>query len=172
MLSKTKIEGMDKILKKLSMLKKSAATKVMRKGIAAGTKVVLSGAKARLPTKTKYLGKRSGLLRKSLGRKTKTYRQNGVVVGVVGPRKGFAKVIDGKRVDPVKYAHLVEGGRKAVKANKAKVLSDGKQVFGTKVAAVPPHPFMRPAIDEQKAGIKQAISKAAGEELEKVAKRD
>lgn len=53
--------------------------------------------------------------------------------------------IVGKYVDPVKYAHLVEGGRKAVSPVKAKVLADGAFVYGKRVWAVPPRPFMAPA---------------------------
>jgi hypothetical protein len=66
--------------------------------------------------------KQTGLLEQSFGKKTKTYARAGVVVTVVGPRKGFKKkftikrTINGKEVlyeeyrNPVSYAHLVEKG--------------------------------------------------------------
>jgi hypothetical protein len=56
-------------------------------------------------------------------------------------------------VDPVKYAHLVEGGRKAVRPKEKKVLSGGgagsgttgMTIYGKKARAVQPRPFMGPA---------------------------
>jgi hypothetical protein len=53
------------------------------------------------------------LLKKSIGKKVKTYARTNAVVGIVGPRTGFAQVIDGHKHDPAKYGHLVEGGTKA-----------------------------------------------------------
>ena len=52
----------------------------------------------------------------------------------------------GRWVDPVKYGHFVEGGRKAVRAKpKTRAMSDGITVFGRASRAVTPHPFMEPA---------------------------
>jgi hypothetical protein len=56
-------------------------------------------------------------------------------------------------VDPVKYAHLVEGGRKAVRPVEKKVMSGGGSasgnrgmtVYGKKARGVQPRPFMEPA---------------------------
>lgn len=45
------------------------------------------------------------------------------------------------------YAKLIEFGRAAVKVKKARILTDGTNVFGTEVAAVPARPFFRPAFD-------------------------
>lgn len=48
-------------------------------------------------------------------------------------------------VDPAKYAHLVEGGRKAVRPAKKRVMSGRGVVYGRHAAAVQPRPFMEPA---------------------------
>jgi hypothetical protein len=79
----------------------------------------------------------TGLLRKSIGFRVKSPRgRPDVIVGIIGPRKGFATLVTRKGkaltkkgiakavaggggfqrsqfVDPVRYAHLVEGGREA-----------------------------------------------------------
>ncbi len=173
-----------------------------RKGVTAAAQVVSKDAKAKVPTRTKSL-------KKAIGHKVKANREKTGYVGVIGPRKDVKGAVvggAGKRrakfrrkvkhkgreliVDPVKYAHLVEGGRKAVKrkesaGNKAKrlfgkltkalglggnsarrpVLSDGQTVFGPKAKAVPPRPFMRPAWEENKARcaalIRQKLAEAA-----------
>lgn len=55
-------------------------------------------------------------------------------------------------VDPVKYAHLVEGGRKAVRPVKKKTMSGRGVVYGKRAAAVRPRPFMDPAARTVAAG--------------------
>ncbi|QNN24337.1 hypothetical protein HED60_19355 [Planctomycetales bacterium ZRK34] len=93
--------------------------------VKAGAKPIIASAKALAP-------RRTGQLRRSIGVKTKAYTRNETVVGVIGPRSGFATVDDnGNRIDPNKYAHLVELGH-----------------GGPKPA--PPHPFLRPAFEANK----------------------
>ena len=48
-------------------------------------------------------------------------------------------------VDPVKYGHLVEGGRKPVRVKRRKVLAGGGVVYGRHAFGVQPRPFMAPA---------------------------
>lgn len=48
-------------------------------------------------------------------------------------------------VDPAKYAHLVEGGRKAVRPVTKRVLAGGGVVYGKSAFGVQPRPFMHPA---------------------------
>jgi hypothetical protein len=65
----------------------------------------------------------SGRLKASEGTKFKSYRDRAVWVYVVGARFGFAKVVNGRKYDPVYYAHLVEGGRRnTVRPKKGKAL--------------------------------------------------
>ena len=140
------------LVEKLAGLDRKVARKALKAGINDGTKAVLWDAKARTP-------RRTGLLRKSLGRKVKSYRGGAVIVGVIGPRRGFRMVIDGKPVNPVKYAHLVEYGRREVVPKKKKVLADkvGKVIYGRKVRAVAPRPFMRPAWESNKGRVVEFV---------------
>lgn len=108
-------------------LKGSVQRRITRMAMSAAVRVVAKEAKRLAP-------RDSGLLKESIGSKSKTY-ESGVTVGIVGPRRGFRRVVDrkawqsgeralasGKRqvvyktlkriADPVKYAHLVEHGTK------------------------------------------------------------
>ena len=98
--------------------------------------------------------KESGLLRKSIAKKVKTYATSGTVVAVIGPRAGFGKVVvvDKKTGrtqyrDPLHYSHLVEFGTKSTKAQ----------------------PFLRPAYDGAKAAALALIESKAREEIAKEA---
>ena len=96
-----KVEGVDRLVKKLASLKRAAQGKVARRAMGEGTKLTLKGVKRRTPRDT-------GTLRASQGRKQKTYRTSGVTIGWVGPREGFVRETPKGRRDPRKYAHLVE----------------------------------------------------------------
>lgn len=160
-------DAIARIARKLADLDQKIATASMRSGINEVTKVVTKDAKALTP-------KRTGQLRKSLGRRVKTYRQSKVVVGVVGPRSNFRVIVAGKPVNPAKYAHLVEFGRKAVKAKRKAYLSDGTVVYGKAVAAAAPRPFLRPTwaanrrratsivLAHQRAGVRKYLAGKAG----------
>lgn len=144
--------------RRIDAIDRRAGTKAVKAGINEITKAVLRDAKEMTPVRT-------GQLRKSLGRRIKVYRNSRVVVGIVGPRTGFKILVDGKPVNPAKYAHLVEYGRAAVRVKNRKVLSslktavppDQPGVFGPTVAAVPPRPFLRPAWDAQKVRAKWVL---------------
>lgn len=157
---KMKVDGaaIAKLAAKLGQIDRKIARKALKQGINEITKNVLWTAKSLVP-------KRTGQLRRSLGRIVKVYRGGSTVVGIVGPRKGFKIVINGVPINPVKYAHLVEFGRREVVAKNKKVLAGdgtplagraaksykggaGKVFFGKKVRSVPPCPFMGPAWDE------------------------
>jgi len=168
---KVQFTGLQEILKRLDAVEKKVRKKILRKAIGAANKIVLKAAKAKVRKGA------TGLLKKSLGSRIKVYRQGGVVVGIVGPRSGFKKTREGRAQTslgakfaaagsrPTLYAHLVEGGRKAVsagtksvkgKGGKARTKATGKKslaftaggktVFARQVRAVPPRPFMRPAL--------------------------
>lgn len=139
---KGRMSGEKKLNRKLSRLKEAVKRRVLRKAVTAASKPVLKAAKTKAP-------KQTGLLRKSLGRRTKTYRKSGVAVAVVGPREGFSKevVVNGKSEfrNPVKYAHLVE-------------LGTIKNVA---------QPFLRPALDSTKVEATQAMAQAIEAGIEK-----
>ncbi len=103
----------------------------------------------------------TGTLARSIGKRTKTYRRSGVVVTIVGPRKGFRELV-GTRLnpftrafrtgeatrkvfrDPLKYAHLVEFMVRPHTIRKA---------LGFMTVRHPGfagRPFMRPSLDNNK----------------------
>lgn len=118
-----------RIVRSLAAINKRLARKALRKAVTVAGRVVRDDAKNRVAVRT-------GLLRKSLGVRVRTYLARGVVVAVVGPRRGFRRDVPGVgTVDPVNYAHLVE--------------------YGTNKSAA--KPFLRPAWDENKERIVAAM---------------
>lgn len=134
------------LVHRLRDLDKKAARAAVRKGLNEVTKVVTKDAKANVP-------KGTGLLRKSIGRKIIVSRGGAKLLGVVKPRGGakFAKTVNGKKVSPIRYAHLVEYGRVRVSVKHKRVLAGNGNFFGTTAKAVPPRPFMRTAWEKNKA---------------------
>lgn len=104
---KDTITGLDDLFARLKAIPKKLQNKALKDGVGKAGKEILWKAKGKAPRK-------SGLLRKSLGRKVKVYRNSGAAVAIVGPRKGFKGLAErgGREVmsDPVRYAHLVELG--------------------------------------------------------------
>jgi len=113
-----------------------------RRGVAKAARRVVKAAKARCP-------KRTGQLKKSLGYRPRTYKAG--VFAIVGPRKGFASEVNGRRHDPAKIAHLVELGHGGPHAAEAK-------------------PFLRPAMDETVQSNIQLIADELRKGLEQEAK--
>lgn len=100
--------------------------RVTRGAVNAATTPIVKAAKQKASA-----SKESGLLKKSLGKKVRTYVEKKTVVGIVGPRKDIVGEYKGKKRWPAKYGHLVERGH---------IAADGSHV--------PPRPFLRPAYDE------------------------
>lgn len=162
---KGKLEGVGDVFKRIENLKRSARNKILRPAINSAASVVLKAAKAKVPERSNApLNIESlKLLKKSLGRKSKTY-PSGAVVAIVGARKGFraqigvrvrngvkSKIGDPIYEDPANIAHLVEFGH-----------------GGPHPA--PPHPFLRPAYDETKGQVTSLIASKVKEGIAKAAK--
>lgn len=142
MTSAIKITGARSLAQALERLPQELAKNAETTALREGMKPVLAKARASAPTRT-------GQLKKSLGltvRKGKRGANAGQFTARVGPRGGFAVTKDGKRIDPVKYAHLVELG----------------------TSRMPAKPFIRPAVESSEeammagmaAGYEKGISKA------------
>lgn len=101
---RAEIEGIADLMKTLDKFPGAVQRRILRPALAAEGQRVLKEARTKVPVDTK-------LLKKSLGRRTKTYKNGGVVV-IVGPRHGFKQIINGKPKNPTQYAHLVEYGVK------------------------------------------------------------
>ena|GEM_PF-7040298 len=147
------------LAQKLGQIDRKAARKALRAAVNEASKDVLATAKSLVPVRT-------GTLRKSLGRKVYTRRGGAVAIAVIGPRKGYRVVVNGRPVNPVNYAHLVEFGRREVVAGTAKGKPTGKkflankgagQFFGKRVRSVPPRPFLRPAWEQHKARVVKLV---------------
>jgi HK97 gp10 family phage protein len=174
---KGRLDGTAALKAVLDVVGPKAFKEGARRGVTVAAQMVNKAAKSLVPTRTKSL-------KKAIGHKVKANKQKTGYIGVIGPRKDIKGAVIGgvgkkkakfRRkvkhkgtelvVDPHKYAHLVEGGRKAVRITRRKVLSDGRAVYGTKVRAVPPRPFMRPAWESNAANaaavIRQKIAEAA-----------
>lgn len=137
---KVELNGLAETLKVLQNVKRAAQGKILRKAAGAMSKILVKEVKARVPVDT-------GLTRKSIGRRVKTYRKSGTVSAIVGPRTGFKDEETGH--DPAKTAHLVE--------------------FGTVHSQ--PEPFMRPSLDASGGRMVSAATEVIKVGLVEAAKR-
>lgn len=141
----------------LATVAKTMGKNVIRRAVNLATRPLLKSMKAKVShvPDSAWDPEVKNQLRRSLGRKVKTYA-SGTVAGIVGPRKGFKVKIgetkDGKPImhDPVNIAHLVEQGHAGP-------------------APAPPHPFARPAYDETKNEMKGIVENECRTGLEKEA---
>lgn len=114
-----KLEGVGPAIQSLKGLQRGVRRKILLRAVNKALDPLLKSAKSATP-----VGE-TGLAKKSLGKKVKVYAAKGVVVGVMGPRRGLRKTRSGQKirtalgkryaqagVDPVKYFHFLETGRK------------------------------------------------------------
>jgi HK97 gp10 family phage protein len=153
MVAQVKLAGLKAVLDSLADLNRTVRNKILRAAINDGSRPILDNMKARAPVGD------TGQFRRSLGRRVRTYRQSGVVVVVIGPRKGFRVVTQrGTKLvphDPAKIAHLLEFGHVIVRGGKA-------------VGHAPPYPTIGPAMEEEKGAATQAIGDRIAAELAKI----
>jgi hypothetical protein len=130
----TQLKGLRQAAANLRNVRQGIRNKILKPAVNEALKATEKAVRANVPDV-------SGTLRKAIGRKVKTYR-SGVVVGLVGARKGFARTVtreDGSTVveDPAKILHLIETGRGEVSPTSMRVMSAGKTVsYGLHAAAV------------------------------------
>lgn len=138
------ITGSKELARLLEDLPGKVQKKVLRQGVSAASTPILKAIRGRVP-------KRSGLTKKSMARKVKTYK-SGTVVSIMGPRKDAAAMYKGKLHKPSKIAHLVEKGH---------INRDG--------SLTPPHPFMRPAFESTKGEALNIMADKMGTGIEREA---
>jgi HK97 gp10 family phage protein len=85
----------------LQQLTPALQRKLTRQSVSKALSPMVSAAKQKAP-------RESGLLKKSLGKKIKSYASRNRVVGIAGPRKETVGEYNGKLRRPVRYAHIVE----------------------------------------------------------------
>ncbi|MCH8853932.1 MAG: HK97 gp10 family phage protein [Planctomycetes bacterium] len=158
------LEGAAAIKTLLKTLSPALARKTMRIAIKRALKPALQAAKNNVTTRTRQL-------KKSLGIVVRTYRNSGATLGLMGPRHGFKKVIDGRAANPVNYAHLVEFGHRVasggVLLRKGKLNVGLSKRLGTHVGNVPAQPFMRPAFVSTRGAINRILVNEVGKGLDK-----
>lgn len=138
---KQKLTGLEALIQSMSDLKQSIQSRALRPAVTKGARIISKEAKRLAP-------KESGLLRKSIGTKVKTYK-SGVVVAIIGPRSkpSFRKTVtvNGRQQvrNPVNYAHLVE--------------------YGT--VRTRPHSFLRAAIQTKQGEVRRVMAEALRESI-------
>ena len=148
------IQGGAELDRKLQLLGKNAANKLMKKGLKAGAQLIAKEVKKKAPVLT-------GTLKKSIKVKTSKKKRGKKEIGF---NVGF---------DTKKYPQLVAYAKGASSSLKTKKTT-GKRYFypaaieyGTK--NMEPKPFIRPAFNHTKGDAVRAIIKTTSDELLKVA---
>jgi HK97 gp10 family phage protein len=106
---------------------------------------------------------RSGALKKSLGKKVVTYKDDGHMALIIGPRADYITTWRGQKVRPVKYAHLVEFGFTFADSKKIHPKLRGKTVKGQH--------FMRKGFEGTQSQSMQAAQKKFKESIIKEARK-
>ena len=161
-----RLEGLEDLKLRLNSLPIALRNRIVRKAVTKGARIILKSAQSKVVERT-------GQLRKSLGVKVKTYRAApfagantknaaGTTVAIIGARKGFDIEVNGKKVNPTRYAHLVEFGTRPHALGEfsklaAKVGVVGGYQHGRMHKGAEAKPFLRPAYDESKAAAMRAI---------------
>jgi len=160
----------------LRLLSGTTRGKIVRKSVTQGGQIMSRHLKGISPTET-------GLMRKAIGHKIVVYRLSSIGVAIIGPRRGFkrdVKVSMGtgrkKRTsmelrDPVKYFHLVAGGRKEVRPVSAKVMASALHIWGTRAKAVAGKDLLNKTWMATKTQVQQRVVAVTQEELRKVGRR-
>jgi hypothetical protein len=170
--------GLNKSLGNVEDLRQAWQRNALRRGVRAGANIVLAAEKSMLHSH------RTGLLAAALGMKVSS-KSRTHVSAAIGARRGFGQAgslgevwfrmtskkearetrglqVEGTQFfDPVRYAHLVEKGRKEVTLKTKKVLYSAAmhEFLGLRAAAVEAKPFMAPAGEQSRPAVKAAIER-------------
>lgn len=158
------IIGDKAVIKNLNSLAERVQRKILRKVLRRVGKPMVAEARKRVR-------RRSGTLAKSLGTVIRTYKKTSVVA-IMGPRGGFRATWDGKEIDPVNYAHLIEKGHTL----KTLGITDGAGgvlfVVGLRNPGhVQAFPFLGPAFEAHKGSARSSAIAEIAKEIEKEAER-
>lgn len=167
--------GAEAVMKSLANLKGAVQRRLVRGALTAAARVVAKEMKALAP-------RDSGLLKKSIGQVVRTYRNKGVTLAVIGPRRGFKRFVNRTRADgskrqvmsdPVKYARLVEFGTEPHALGKGSDLLTKKKSKGKQHGLMHPgtraQPFIRPALERKKAEAMNVFTQKLREGMEREA---
>ena len=147
-----KIKGARELRKTLHQLPRKVQKRVLARGVAGAAKEANRRIKSATPIQTESWGIPNRLLRRSIGRKRKTYQATGTAFEVIGPRN-----------DP-KFYVAVRGQRGATQTNVQFVPMTRVAQFVEK-----DDPFMRPAIDTMKSKLMKTMESDIRTEVMKAA---
>lgn len=135
-----RVDGLAALMQTLDGLKLSLRNRVIRAATTKAGRIVSKSAKQLVAVDT-------GRLKRSIGVKVKAFPKRGAAVAIIGPRRGFKADVHGQTVDPVRYGHFVELGR----------------------VGATPRPFLRPAIEQNRAAIRTAMAETIASALTRLA---
>lgn len=118
-----RLDGVESTVKALQAFPAKAQKRWVKKATTKGAQLVARAAKSTVPADSKQY-------RRALGYKVWVGRVSGAVAAFIGARLGYRTMYRGKPRDPRYYAHIVEGGRKALRPKKKKVLAHVPQDRG------------------------------------------
>jgi thymidylate synthase len=173
------VSGDKEVIAKLMRFHKNVADKTLKKAYREAAKPAKKNLKASLKgkrTKTYKIGgkkvkiKTTGSYKKSVVTKVgKAKRGTKSVFAVIGAKTKFEFIDDhGKKHRPAKYAHLVEGGRKANRIKSKRLLSSGQTIFGQEVKAAKPQKLIENAVKKTAPQAKQIITNTVDNEIKKL----
>lgn len=149
------VTNQDSVKKALSGLSDSLKNKILKKVINKGLSPIVKQMKSEIAPV-----KKSGLLRKSITKKVRTY-SSGITWGAAGPDKQTIGTYQNKKRWPLKYAHLVNYGTQAHSLNRRNAQHPGSQGLN----------YLSKAWNKTKAFVESMILKDIEEELFKEASK-
>lgn len=141
------LKGDKELARLLNGIGEKVARKALRSAVSAGATPVVKAAKQKA-------AKRSGLLKRSLGKKVVANRHRQSATAIVGARKSVTGTVNGKPYKPSRIAHLVE---------KPHIGPDGQYVPG--------RPFLNPALAETREASVGAMKNKLREVVEREASK-
>lgn len=152
-----RVDGAADVMRAFAELSTGAQRRVARPAVREASTPVLRAIRKNAPRKK---DPRTGQLRKSITRRLKTYKHSGAVIAIIGPRRKFITQDKyGRKVNPTKYAHLVEFGTAAHRVG-------NRMHPGAK-----PKPFMRPGWESSSATAMATMHRRLRIEIEKEGQR-
>lgn len=152
-----KLQGEKQLARRLHRLPERVEKRVQKKMLRAGAGAVVKAARTRV-------SRRHGHLRKSLG--IKVARRTDPAMVLIGARTKYKVVVDGQKVQPANYLHLVELGTAP---------HDIETTWRSRAPRTIRHPgaraqpFLRPALNASRSEVLKAYEQAGRKAIAKEA---
>lgn len=165
-----KLDGAQALLEHIEFLAAKGVQRILKRAIGMSATPILRQMRLRV-----RVGK-TGALKASLTKFTKSYKNSGTVIAMIGPDNAVSSADNynaGQRHRPSKIAHLIEYGHDVVRGGKKKNLWMGNtktnrlQGMARVVGHAPAYPFVRPAMEGCGDKAREILAKEIGAGLEK-----